>query len=132
MTEIPPGIWTQRFEFFTRYGLPANSPEGRAALRALPFGTRLRINSNFPAFLFGPFYFFFKGMWRKATTLLGAAMAAGAVLESANITSGLATGVATSIGAAAMLSANYAYYLHVTRHSRSWNPFEGFGRARGR
>ena len=28
------------------------------------------------------------------------------------------------------MTANYAYFLHVTRGSTSWNPFEGFGRSK--
>jgi len=36
--------------------------------------------------------------------------------------------VGTGFAAAAMLTANYAYYLHLTQHRESWNPFEGFRR----
>ncbi|MEZ0365384.1 DUF2628 domain-containing protein [Mycobacterium sp. pUA109] len=123
-----PGPWRQRFEFFHAYGLPSSSPQARAAFKELPFGTRLRLNSNFLAFLFGPFYFFAKGMWRKGATLLAAGLAAGAVMYFIEAPDSIARAVTFGFGAAAMVTANYAYYLHAVQHSQSWNPFEGFRR----
>ncbi|OHV00684.1 DUF2628 domain-containing protein [Mycobacterium talmoniae] len=127
-----PGPWRQRFEFFHAYGLPSSSPQARAAFKELPFGTRMRLNSNFLAFLFGPFYFFAKGMWRKGVSLLVAAIAVGVVMTVLDVPDGIDRGVAAGFGAAAMVTANYAYYLHVVQHSRSWNLFEGFSRRAAR
>ena len=39
--------------------------------RQLSFGERLSVSFNILAFIFGPFYYAAKGMWRKALTLLG-------------------------------------------------------------
>ena len=39
-----------------------------------------------------------------------------------------ARGLGMAVPALALTTANYAYYLHVTKGSRSWNPFEGLGR----
>ncbi|MFE3190696.1 DUF2628 domain-containing protein [Nocardia sp. NPDC059240] len=121
--------WQERFAFYDAYGLPNSSPAGRAAFKALSFGQRFALNSNFLAFLFGPFYFLVKGMWRKGLTLLGVSLAIGAVTVVLNLPDRLSTGIGFAIGALAMTTANYAYYLHVVKGSQSWNLFEGFGRA---
>lgn len=120
--------WQQRFDFFTRYG-PANSTaESRDAMRDLPLGKRLAITSNYLAFLFSPFYFYVKGMWRKGTTLLGIALALAIAATVAPIPDAAARALAMAVPALAMTTANYAYFLHVTQASTSWNPFEGLGR----
>lgn len=135
VTEQPPNIslppaWQKRFEFFNTYGLPNSTPESKAAYRALPFGTKLRISSNFLAFVFGPIYFFVKGMWRKALTLLGIGLVVSVLVFVLNVSDGMVRGAGIVVAALAMTTANFAYYLHVVRHSRSWNLFEGFGRKR--
>lgn len=121
-------IWQRRFDFFDRYGLPASSPESKAAYKALPFGARFRLTSNFPAFLFGPIYFFFKGMWQKGLTLVGVWVALGVVFALLNLPMGVERAVGIAVSAATMGIANYAYYLHRVKGSQSWNLFEGFGR----
>ncbi|MCB0930225.1 MAG: DUF2628 domain-containing protein [Mycobacterium sp.] len=123
-----PEIWQRRFAFFDAYGQPNSSPEARAAFRALPFGTRMRLNSNFLAFLFGPIYFFVKGMWRKGLSLLAIGLAIGVLLSGVETSNGIVRGLSLVDPLIAMLTANYAYYLHVVHHSVSWNPFEGMGR----
>jgi Protein of unknown function (DUF2628) len=135
VTEQTPSVslspsWQKRFDFFHAYGLPNTTPEAKAAYRALSFGARLRIGSNFLAFFFGPIYFFVKGMWRKGLTLLGITLAVSVVLYVLNVPDGLARGVGIGVAAIGMSTANYAYYLHVVRRSQSWNLFEGFGRKR--
>ncbi|OLP03509.1 hypothetical protein BVU76_05315 [Mycolicibacterium porcinum] len=122
--------WRWKFDFFNNYGLPGSSPEAKAAYRNLSFMAKLRLTSNILAFLFGPIYFFVKGMWRKGLTLLGIAIAAGVVLTILDVSDAIGRSAGIAIGALAMSTANYAYYLHVVRGSQSWNPFEGFGRAR--
>lgn len=122
--------WRWKFDFFDRYGLPSSSPEAKAAFRELSFWNRMRLNSNILAFLFGAIYFFVKGMWRKGLTLLGITVVAAAVFTSIGVSDTFARAIGLGIAALAMTTANYAYYLHVTRNSQSWNPFEGFGRAR--
>jgi hypothetical protein len=64
-------IRQERFAFYDAYGQPSGSTEARAAFRALPFGTRFRMNTNIWAFLFGPIYYFVKGMWRKGLVAAG-------------------------------------------------------------
>ena len=121
-----PGFWPQRFGFYRAQGLPSSSPQARAAFKALPFVDRMRLNANFLAFLFGPFYFFAKGMWRKGAALLGVAAVVAALLSALHASDDIKAGTAIGFAAVAMMTANYAYYLQVTRDSRSWNPFEGW------
>ncbi|MUL82459.1 DUF2628 domain-containing protein [Mycobacterium sp. CBMA247] len=118
--------WQKRFDFFNAYGLPNSTPEAKAAYRALSFGARLQIGSNFLAFFFGPLYFIVKGMWRKGLTLLGIVVAATVILAVLNVPDGVARGAGIGLAAVAMSLANYAYYLHVAQGSRSWNLLEGF------
>lgn len=122
--------WQKRFDFFNAYGLPNSTPESRAAYRALSFMDRLKLSSNILAFLFGPIYFFVKGMWRKGLTLLGIFFAVEVVLVVLDVPDSLVRGIGFGLAALAMTTANYAYYLHVVRGSRSWNLFEGHGRQR--
>lgn len=125
--ELSP-TWLQRFAFFDAYGMPSSSPEAREAIRALPLRDRLRITSNFWAFLFFPFYFFVKGIWRKGLVWAGAAVALAAVGMSLGVSDQMAQAIGIGLAAGAMTTANYSYYLHVVKNSQSWNVFEGFGR----
>ncbi|MCV7284557.1 DUF2628 domain-containing protein [Mycolicibacterium wolinskyi] len=122
--------WRRRFDFFDTYGLPNSTPQSKAAYRALPFGTKLRLTSNVLAFLFGPIYFFVKGMWRKGLTLLAVAVSVAVAMVFLNVPDSIGRAVGIGVAALAMSTANYAYYLHIVKNSQSWNPFEGFGRKR--
>ncbi|WP_166905159.1 DUF2628 domain-containing protein [Mycobacterium sp. DL440] len=122
--------WRWKFDFFNTYGLPSASPEAKAAYRNLSLMAKLRLTSNILAFLFGPLYYFVKGMWRKGLTLLALVIAVAVVLVVLDVSDTIGRAVSFGVFALAMSTANYAYYLHVVRGSQSWNPFEGFGRAR--
>ncbi|MEB3035057.1 DUF2628 domain-containing protein [[Mycobacterium] nativiensis] len=125
--ELSP-TWQQRFAFFDAHGVPSSSPQSRAALRALPFGTRMRITSNFLALFFFPFYFFVKGMWRKGVVWIGVAVALAALGVALDVSDGVGRAIGIGLAAGAMTTANYGYYLHVVKGSRSWNILEGFAR----
>jgi hypothetical protein len=121
--------WQQRFAFYDRYGVPNSTPESRQAYRELPFGKKMRLNANIWGFLFGPFYFFVKGMWRKGLVLLALAIALAATfIVVVDAPDAIARAASFVVPALAMTTANYAYYLHVVKGSRSWNVFEGLGR----
>lgn len=122
--------WQQRFDFFNAYGLPNSTPESKAAYQAMSFMDRLKLTSNILAFLFGPIYFFVKGMWRKGLTLLGIFFAVEVVLVVLDVPDSLVRGIGFGLAAIAMTTANYAYYLHVVRGSQSLNLFEWHGRRR--
>jgi Protein of unknown function (DUF2628) len=121
-------VWQKRFDFYLAHGLPGSTPQSKAAFKALPFVTRMRLTGNPAAFLFGPFYFFAKGMWRKGLVLLAMALVLGAAIGTLNLPEMAERAAAMVVPALAMTTANYAYYLHVTKDSRSWNPFEAMGR----
>jgi len=127
-TEEYAAIWWRRFDFFDAYGPQSSSAQARRAFRALPAFERFRIGSNVLAFLFGAVYFFAKGMWRKGLTLVVVTVAVQAVAGLLDAPGQLQYGLGYAISAIAMTTANYAYYLHVTAGSTSWNPFEGLGR----
>lgn len=120
--------WQQRFAFFDAYGLPSSSPEARDAMRALPWRDRIRINSNVLAFLFFPIYFFVKGMWRKGVVWAAVTITLGAFGVALDVSDQIARAIGIGLAAGAMTTANYAYYLHAVKGSRSWNVLEGFGR----
>lgn len=127
MSDLAPS-WQQRFAFFAAYGLPGSTAESREAFRQLSFWDKQRVNINMLAFLFSPFYFFVKGMWRKGLTLLGIAIALAVLLEFVLAAPEMLRTAATFVvPALSMTTANYAYYLHRVRNSQSWNPLEGFG-----
>ena len=104
-------VWQERFEFFDRYGQPNATPQARAAMRGRGFVGQLRLNSNVMAFLFGPVYFFVKGMWRKGLTILIAGVALLTVLGTLGLPFGVLQAVTFGVSAVAMMTANYAYYL---------------------
>ena len=126
----PLDIWRSRFDFFSAYGLPSSSPQARAAYQRLPLRSKLRIRGNGPALVFGPIYYFVKGMWRKALTLLAVQIVLGVVLDAVGVAGWVDSLLEAVFYVAMMLLANYAYFLHVVAGSRSWNPLEGFGRRR--
>jgi hypothetical protein len=88
----------------------------------------MRINTNIWGFLFGPIYFFVKGMWRKGLTLLLLAIGLAAIMIGAGAPDLVDRAASLVVPAMAMTTANYAYYLHVVKGSQSWNVFEGLGR----
>jgi hypothetical protein len=117
--------WQKRFAYFDRYGPMSTTPEGRRAFRMLPFLDRMRLGGNLFAFLFGPIYFFVKGMWRKGLSLLGLACVIAVSLFVFDVGSAIERMVGLVVPVLAMVTANYGYYLHVVEHNRSWNPLEG-------
>ncbi|WP_323120722.1 DUF2628 domain-containing protein [Burkholderia alba] len=122
--------WRERFAFFDAHGAPSSAGY-RVAFKALPFGKRMLIGLNGLGMLFGPFYYFALGLWRKGLAL-------GALVLAVNVAEGLfmmTTGIDVPLGIDTGLSvacsllfgicANYAYYLKETQGSNGWNPFEG-------
>ncbi|MEB3050425.1 DUF2628 domain-containing protein [Mycolicibacter sp. MYC123] len=120
--------WQQRFAFFDAYGLRSSSPEARDAIKALGWRARIRITSNFLAFVFFPFYFFVKGMWRKGLVWIAVVIACAAVGIALDVSDQIARAIGIGIAGGSMSTANFAYYLHAVKGSRSWNVLEGFGR----
>ena len=120
-------IWQTRFAFFRRFGLPRSSPQAQEAYRALGLSQRMDVSANVLAFVFGPLYFVAKGMWRKGLTLVLVEFAVLMVLGISGVSEIWLRAIGVGFSVIATITANYAYFLHRTRASTSWNPFEGFG-----
>ncbi len=130
-----PEQWRSRFEFFSRYGHPASTPAAQAAFKQLSFGQRMRLGANGPAFFFGPIYFAIKGPWRKGLSLFGFSFVLAVVISVIEIALNFSfpsAAYGAAIGVLYSSTANWAYFLHVTRGSTSWNPFEGAPMFRGK
>lgn len=125
-TDLSP-MWQKRFAFFRRFGLPRSSPQARESYRALGLSERMDVSANVLAFVFGPVYFLAKGMWRKGLALLLVEFTVLMVLGNLGFPEIGLRAIGVGFSVIATITANYAYFLHVTRSSRSWNPFEGFG-----
>jgi hypothetical protein len=127
-----PQAWQQRFAFFEKYGLPGSSSQAQAAFKALSFGQKIRVSLNPLAFFFSPVYYFVKGMWRKGLVLLAEAIVIGVLVAFNGPDDILSWALVFLYAAALMPTANYAYFLHVAKGSRSFNPYEGFSRRSAR
>lgn len=122
--------WQARFSFYNEFGAP-NTPAHKNAFRNLKFLNRIRLQSNFIAFFFGPIYFFVIGLWRKNLTLLGITIAINIIIAVGEAILDAELPVFMNLPLSFAFSylwagtANYAYYLQETKNSKSWNPFEG-------
>jgi len=68
--------WKIKFELLEKAG-GVKLPNAKN----LSFGERMKVVSNVWGFLFGPFYYLVKGMWKKAVSLLGISILIIVVLE---------------------------------------------------
>jgi hypothetical protein len=115
--------WQKRFDFFTSYGVPL-SGAGQERLRQLSFGERFVILFNIPGLLFGPFYFLFLGLWRRALTLLAFQVVLLLALEEAGVAELWQNVLVAGFWFFCCLTVNYANFLRQTTGRESWNPFE--------
>lgn len=116
--------WRFRFEFFDRYG-PIYSPEGKEAFKKLKFMEKRKVQLNFIALFFGPIYFFVLGLWRKNLSFIGAMLAVSVIIELGGLPDSVSKAIGYAFAFLYAMTANYAYYLHKVKGSKSWNPFEG-------
>lgn len=79
--------------------------------------TRMRTGSNLLVF---------EGMWRTCLTLLAVVIAIPVTLVVHDVAYSLARSIWTGFASANVT--NYGFYLHVVKHTRSWNFLEGIGR----
>ncbi len=122
--------WRERFAFFETYG-PLSSPGSRDAFKALPRGKKRLINTSYAGFFFGPLYFLYLGMWRRALSLWGVMLAsivielAFEMLTNIDVPVGVDVGINCALGMLYALSVNYSYYLKQIKGDNDWNPFKG-------
>lgn len=121
--------WQARFDFFESLE-KMSKEERKLAYKKSPFS----IKFNFFAFFFGFIYFLILGLWRKGLVLLIAGVIS-TILEiiilqnlyiSDTVDRAISYGI--SFGSMAIYAScvNLAYYLHIKKGSKSWNPFEGW------
>ncbi|MGE9657185.1 DUF2628 domain-containing protein [Snodgrassella alvi] len=116
--------WLFRFKFYEENGIPKffkQTDKYVKNLRSLPFKSKMTMMINWKAFFFGPFYYFYLGMWRKALTILLFLTVLDLLLIL--LLSKASAGCADAIFWAFMT--NPIYYVHRTKKSKSFNPFEG-------
>jgi hypothetical protein len=110
--------WKQKFHLIEKAGGPK-----QPKLKALSSGERFKIGFNILAFLFGPFYYLAKGMWKRAFSLFG--LCAVVVIVLAVILELLGLGRITralGYGAAAVFAvrANIDYYKKCVLGDNGW------------
>jgi hypothetical protein len=117
--------WKFRFDFFEKHGVPGfagPSKEFSQAIKALPYGDKLKIGINFFAFFFGAIYYaFFLKLWRQALILIGVAVVGGLVVAIFNLGSSAMTGLNVALMLTYGFRANALYYLQRTKGDIGWN-----------
>lgn len=92
-------------------------------LKALSSGERFKISFNFLAFLFGPFYYMAKGMWKKGLSLFVACVvgvvALGVALELAGFAR-LANSLGYGVAALFAVRASVDYYKKTVLGENGW------------
>ena len=113
--------WRTRFDLIDKCGgfngnafLP--DVADRKKIRELGFLAPIRLAINIWAFLFGPFYYFAKGMWRRGLSLC----AIGLLLSKLIDNLGFHAASMTSASALFMLRANMDYYRKVVLNDNGW------------
>lgn len=114
--------WQFRFDFFQQHGAP-KTKEYREALKALPFGDKLKVNVNLFALFFGCIYLAILGMWRKALVVLGLNVIL--VVLSFVMPDIVARALWAALNIAVGMSTNYSFFMERVKGKESWNPFEG-------
>lgn len=112
--------WKQRFRLMRKAGAPAFDN-----LKNLPPAERRRAAAGFNilAFLFGPFYYLAKGMWRKSLALFVACFAVTLVIELLLMLVGWQRfGKLLTYGVAAIFAmrANIDYYKKMVLGDNGW------------
>lgn len=106
--------WKDRFRAIERAGGP-DLPK----FRTLSPAERRGVQFNWIAFLFGPFYFLAKGLWRQAVVYVLLAIACGLTMEAVGLGE---FGRAVGFGFAAVyaIRANVSYYRKVVLSESLW------------
>lgn len=116
--------WLFRFKFYEENGIPKvfkQTDKYVKSFRSLPFKSRMTIMVNWKACFFGVFYYFYLGMWRKALTILLFLT----VIDLLLLLFFPKGGVGCSNAVFCAFMTNPIYYIHRTKKSKSFNPFEG-------
>jgi hypothetical protein len=119
-------VWRERFQLIDQHGMP-NTRAYSEAMRNVAFWDRTRHVLAPLAFVLGPFYFLYLGLWRPAISLTGATIAYSFVLDALQVPNSFDR-VAWVIPAVAFAwTCIPLYYLRVRRGIHSWNPMIWWG-----
>lgn len=106
--------WKRRFRAIEAAGGPT-----LPRFKELPFGERFGIQFNILAFLFGPFYFLAKGLWRQALLYVIIAIVVVVVMELIGF-GRFASGAGYGFAAVYAMRANVSYYQRVVQQQAPW------------
>lgn len=108
--------WNKRFAQIEKAGGP-KMPRAKD----FPFGERCFLVFNIWGFLFGPFYYLVKGMWKKAISLFGLTLVIIIVASVVLGAMGMPTGILSFVGAALFgTRANVDFYKKVVLADNGW------------
>jgi hypothetical protein len=108
--------WQERFDLLEKAG-GVKMPN----LKNLAFGERRKVIFNFWGFLFGPFFYLAKGMWKKALSLCGVAILIIVVLEAICRAMGVSDSITNFVGGAIFATrATVDYYKKVKLQDNGW------------
>lgn len=115
-SEVISESWQEKFALIEKAG-GVKTPN----IKNLKFGERVKALFNIWGFLFGPIYYFVKGMWKKALPLLGIAIVLIVVLEIICRKLGIPESITNFVGSTIFaIRANIDYYKKVKLGDDSW------------
>ena len=106
--------WKRKFRLIDKAGGP-----DLPAFRDLAFGERFGLNFNILAFIFGPFYYLIKGLWRQAILYLLCAFALVVLLEMMGLGK-FSRAIGYGFAAVYAMRANTSYYKKVVLGEVPW------------
>lgn len=111
-------LWRIRFDLIEKAGGPALPQHKR-----LRIGERFRVMFNLWAFIFGPFYYLAKGMWRKGITIFSPGLAL-LILTTILAPDGELDSILSAVNYATVatftLRANISYYRKMVLGDNGW------------
>lgn len=108
--------WKEKFALLEKAGGPKLTKT-----RDLAFGERTKVVFNVWGFLFGPFYYLAKGMWKKAIVLLALCVVAIVILSMILSAMGISDAITSFIAPAVFATrANVDYYKKVVLGDNGW------------
>lgn len=109
--------WLAKFSLIDQAGGPT-----RKQIRQLPKRAQRKLSFNILAFIFGPFYYLVKGMWRKAITLSAVSIVATLALNYIFTSVGLDFQIPEGLLAMGLAAsrANFDYYKKVVLADKQW------------
>lgn len=122
-------VWRERFRYIDEAGMPTTRAYSEA-MRRVPFVERMRLVISPVAFLFGPFYFVYLGLWRPALSLFGALFVTAVIADTIGVPAWLDRSWYVIPGVIYAWTCIPLYYLRVRRGIHSWNPMVWWGAER--